>query len=77
MTKRTAKPATDRVAVAGGAICPRCAEPMQRYERPAGYVPNASPFAPVTIWDRCAACNFIQRLEETAETLADTTEPTQ
>jgi hypothetical protein len=66
MTKRTAKPATDRVAVAGGTPCPRCTAPMQRYRRPDGYKPNEAPFAPVTLWDRCAGCNFIQRLEEAA-----------
>jgi hypothetical protein len=61
-------PGADRVAVAGGAACPRCAETMQRYKRPEGYKPNGAAFAPVTLWDRCAACNFIQRLEETTLT---------
>jgi hypothetical protein len=59
MSKTARKPraaqasATDRVEVAGGAACPRCGQPMQRFERPAGYKPNAAPFAFVTLWDRC------------------------
>jgi hypothetical protein len=58
----TRKPVTDRVAVPGGAACPRCAAVMQRYKRPEGYKPNAAPFAPVMLWDRCAGCNWITRL---------------
>jgi len=55
----------DRIAVSGGAACPRCAPaPMQRFKRPAGFVPNGAPFSYVRLWDRCAACNWIARLEE-------------
>jgi hypothetical protein len=66
MTKPSAIKPIDRVPVDGGAACPRCAAPMQRFCRPEGYVPNAAPFACVRLWDRCGACNFIQRLEEPA-----------
>jgi hypothetical protein len=63
--KLKAKPATDRIPVAGGAACPRCtAVMMQRYRRPDGFVPNGAPFSYVTLWDKCTACNFIRRLEE-------------
>jgi hypothetical protein len=61
--KRTIKPAIDRIPIAGGATCPRCAEPMQRYRRPDDYVPNAAPFACVRLWDRCG-CGWIERLEQ-------------
>jgi hypothetical protein len=66
MTKLpVAKPATDRVAVPGGAICPRCSTRMQRFRRPKGYKPpNATPFHAVKVGDRCV-CGWI------------TTEPTQ
>jgi hypothetical protein len=37
---------------------------MQRFKRPAGFVPNGAPFSYVRLWDRCAACNWIARLEE-------------
>jgi hypothetical protein len=60
----TSDPATDRVEIAGGGTCPRCREPMQRFERPEGYKPsNVAPFACVQRWDRCG-CGWIQRLEE-------------
>jgi hypothetical protein len=66
MKPTTSEPVNDRVAISGGAVCPRCAATMQRYRRPEGYTPNAAPFAPVTLWDRCGACNWVQRLDETA-----------
>jgi hypothetical protein len=42
MTKSpTIKPAIDRIPVdGGGALCARCAVPMQRFCRPEGYTPN-------------------------------------
>jgi len=44
---KTRKPATakpDRVAVDGGAACPRCGQAMQRFRRPEGYrQPNETP----------------------------------
>jgi hypothetical protein len=60
------EPTTDRVAIPGGAACPRCAAMMmQRYRRPAGYKPaNETPFNLVLLWDRCLSCSWIQRLEE-------------
>jgi hypothetical protein len=63
MTK-TRKPVTDRIAAGDGATCPRCSAMMIRYKRPAGFIPNGSPFSCVTLWDRCSACNWIARLEE-------------
>ena len=40
---------------------------MQRFRRPEGYTPpNSTPFHLVQVWDRCVACNFIERLEEPA-----------
>jgi hypothetical protein len=66
MTK-TRKPAArkpDRVEIAGGAPCPRCSTPMQRFKKPAGYKPaNEVPFNSVLLWDRCE-CGWIARLEE-------------
>jgi hypothetical protein len=56
---------TDRIAAGDGAACPRCGQVMHRFRRPAGYKPlNSTPFHLVLVWDRCAACNFICRLEE-------------
>jgi hypothetical protein len=61
---KKAKPATDRVAIPGGAACPRCAATMQRFRRPKGYKPkNETPFHSVQVWDRCS-CGWIARLEE-------------
>jgi hypothetical protein len=60
----TTEPVTDRVAISGGATCPRCAATMQRYTRPPGYTPNTAPFAAVVLWDRCEGCHWIERLEE-------------
>jgi hypothetical protein len=58
----TRKP--DRVAVTGGAACPRCCAQRQRYRRPKGYKPkNETPFLAVLLFDRCS-CGWIQRLEE-------------
>jgi hypothetical protein len=67
MTKppATRKPVADRLAVSGGAACPRCGQGMQRFKRPRGYKPpNETPFHSVRVWDRCG-CGYIQRLEET------------
>jgi hypothetical protein len=66
----TRKPVVDRVAIPGGAACPRCAATMIRYKRPAGFVPNGSPFSCVTLWDKCdgdGSCGWIARLEEAAQ----------
>jgi hypothetical protein len=66
MTKSTRNPVTDRIAIPGGAACPRCVGGvmMQRYRRPKGYKPkNETPFLAVQVWDRCS-CGRIQRLEE-------------
>jgi hypothetical protein len=64
-TKAARKAATDRIAIPGGAACPRCAAMMQRYERPSGCKPpNDTPFHLVQTWDRCLSCSWIQRLDE-------------
>jgi hypothetical protein len=63
MKKPSIKP-IDRVAIPGGAVCPRCNSTMQRFCRPDGYTPNAAPFACVRLWDRCLSCSWIGRLEQ-------------
>lgn len=49
--------------IEGGAPCPKCHRPMQRYQHPANWQPKPRQPYYFTYWDRCRPCRHWQMYE--------------